>query len=584
MIYNSYLTYCSVIFFLLIAATFFRQNKVNDLRNSLYKNIIFITGLFILSEILTVVVTQKSSSILLQRICWQSHWVFCVIIALFIYYYNHDIVKNMKYKTIKEMLKDSKFATGLTIYTLIGLLIYVFVLPYEVFDLNDVNYVPTNLFILVVGCLTCVIVLCFMCELFKNFNSVGKLEKNGIVFSIIIFFILSVVQAIFTFISFIPMGFVMVSLCLFFNSENPSLRQNETIKLKINTQNSYLDEQNKNLSITLASIEESIKNINELCNNIDIDKIKDIKSISSKINYNIDNLSQLQKLNIDVTNSFKEYDIKDLINECIDDISSELNDKKLKLELKINDNVCKKYFGNYTNLVKIIQKILKLSVYNTNVGKIIIDIMQEEDDLLFTISDSGDGIKEEDKKYVFTNSGKYQMEYYKNLIENDGGKIWFDSYYMSGTTFYIKIPQKIVDYSPAEKVFEDNTEINFENKKVLLVIKELNFKNILCEYLEKFKLDIDIVSSGKDSINMIKKDKKYDLIIIDDLINDIDSKDYIDILKKLKSHYQIPPVILLTIISNKDINDNFINLGYSDYLIRPLNDIKLDKIIKKYLK
>jgi signal transduction histidine kinase len=71
-----------------------------------------------------------------------------------------------------------------------------------------------------------------------------------------------------------------------------------------------------------------------------------------------------------------------------------------------------------------------------------------------TISDNGSGIQESDKKRIFvpyfttkssykkSGSGIGMFVVYKMIVENHGGKIWFDSQYLKGTTFYIKLPKK----------------------------------------------------------------------------------------------------------------------------------------------
>jgi signal transduction histidine kinase len=85
--------------------------------------------------------------------------------------------------------------------------------------------------------------------------------------------------------------------------------------------------------------------------------------------------------------------------------------------------------------------------------KIKLKVIQHQDHTLIIVSDNGAGIKEEDKQKIFapffttkssyksgTGIGIYTV---KRMIEEiHNGQIWFESEYLKGTTFYIKLPKK----------------------------------------------------------------------------------------------------------------------------------------------
>ena len=78
---------------------------------------------------------------------------------------------------------------------------------------------------------------------------------------------------------------------------------------------------------------------------------------------------------------------------------------------------------------------------------------QKDRHSLITISDNGVGIKDEDKAKIFapyfttkssyksgTGIGVYVVR--RMIEENHKGKIWFESEYLKGTTFFIQLPRK----------------------------------------------------------------------------------------------------------------------------------------------
>lgn len=84
--------------------------------------------------------------------------------------------------------------------------------------------------------------------------------------------------------------------------------------------------------------------------------------------------------------------------------------------------------------------------------RIKVEAKEEFDSYLIMVSDNGIGIKEEDKPKIcapfFTTKSSYKsgsgigMYVAKRIIEeNHNGKLWFESEYLRGTKFYIKLPK-----------------------------------------------------------------------------------------------------------------------------------------------
>lgn len=86
-------------------------------------------------------------------------------------------------------------------------------------------------------------------------------------------------------------------------------------------------------------------------------------------------------------------------------------------------------------------------------GEINISVKNNKEDLVFSIKDSGIGIPKDQQSKIFqkffrsSNISRYQVSgtglglyIAKNIIEQSGGRIWFDSKEGSGSTFYFSLP------------------------------------------------------------------------------------------------------------------------------------------------
>lgn len=148
----------------------------------------------------------------------------------------------------------------------------------------------------------------------------------------------------------------------------------------------------------------------------------------------------------------KKIDFIILLNEIIDEYKNEIENKKVKiqflkpekLEILAQRQPLKQAFGNL---------IINAITYSREGGDIKIELKKQDNEMLFSIQDSGIGIPEQDKSLIFSQffRGKNSIEMknvgtglglfiVKTVIDGHDGKIWFESEQNKGTTFYINLP------------------------------------------------------------------------------------------------------------------------------------------------
>ena len=177
----------------------------------------------------------------------------------------------------------------------------------------------------------------------------------------------------------------------------------------------------------------------------------------------------------------------------------------------------------------------------------------------------------------------------KDYVEELGGKIWFESEYRVGSTFYIEVSQKIKDSTPIGE-FNNNINNETENQKLdcsgkVILIVDDNKPNIkvVKRLLEKYNFKVDSALSGQDCIYKIKSETHYDLIFMDHIMEGMDGIETLHVLKNLQD-YQLPPVIALTANAMSDTQDLYMREGFDGYLSKPVTINDLDKVVNKYFK
>ena len=222
-------------------------------------------------------------------------------------------------------------------------------------------------------------------------------------------------------------------------------------------------------------------------------------------------------------------------------------------------------------------------------------------DLKFTVKDTGIGIKKEDQDKIFQKFERLDQEkkniqgtglglaITKQLISMLGGKISFTSEYQVGTTFVVELEQEIADkqkiydisgYKAKQKTVERH--FNGENYNILLVDDNLLNLKVAEKLLKKYNFNITAVNSGLECINKTKH-MKYDLILLDHMMPEMDGIHTLYNLKKRAEGFDTP-VVVLTANAIEGSREMYLREGFVDYLTKPINQVELDRVLREQLK
>lgn len=177
---------------------------------------------------------------------------------------------------------------------------------------------------------------------------------------------------------------------------------------------------------------------------------------------NAERLDQLMRDIIDVqklssnTMEFKKerFDVDSFMDSVVERCSPMMGDKKIEF---VNSTGTKKSLtSDKTRLGEVFYNLVQNAVdfVPTNGGRIEIKAGEEGDSIVFHVRDNGIGILEKRKDLVFKKFYQVDISFKrkyggsgfglvicKGIVENLGGKIWFESKEGEGTTFYFSIPK-----------------------------------------------------------------------------------------------------------------------------------------------
>ena len=284
--------------------------------------------------------------------------------------------------------------------------------------------------------------------------------------------------------------------------------------------------------------------------------------------------------------------IKLIIKELVTVYSKKCNVKNIDFRPSIASDIPEYLYGDSVGLKQVLDIILDNSVKYTSSGYIEFNvntiIKNNIARLIITVEDSGTGMKADDIIKVFNKKNDHNEDSLnlnnnlynaKALITLMGGTIIPSSIYGTGTTMKIVLDQKVAKEAD-EKL--DKYEEVYDKKKILLVDDNISTEKIVSKLLKDTNIELDYVSLGKEALDKIRGKEKYDLILLDEVMDPLDG---VTVMKKFKDIRNFKTnVILLTRNNEYEYNEEYLKYGFSGYLLKPISKDKLFEIIDKYLK
>ena len=433
-----------------------------------------------------------------------------------------------------------------------------------------------------------------------------KLTKStSIIYILVILFTLTILQIRYINLEISTTIMLLITYLIYLYIESPSIKEynliNELRLLALKkdmNKTSFLNNISHELRTPLTSIINSIEYMSMHKENLSeeiketIDDLNDASSSLIDLAGNVIDINKIENKELELKE--KNYDIRKEVERLINLNKKISNKKDIVFKYSISENTPNNLYGDKTKIKEIINNLLTNAFKYTEKGTIILTINSNIENnickLQIEVKDTGIGIKSEDLNKIFSkkeidndiNSSVDRdgigLLVSKDLIYLMNGTINVRSYYGSGSVFTIEIPQKISDE------ISNNTKENniiYNNKTILLVDDdELNNK-VLARLLTKYNINLVASKNGKECIDKINNNEKYDLIFMDIMMEDING---IDTLKELKKNNNFnTPVIAFTADALSTSKDKYLKEGFNDYISKPFKKEELEEKLKKYL-
>ena len=305
----------------------------------------------------------------------------------------------------------------------------------------------------------------------------------------------------------------------------------------------------------------------------------------------------------------ENYNILKMIQSLGSFFRKEAEKKGLDFIMETDPDLPEIIYGDMRKLSQIISNLLTNAVKYTANGAIVFSVRENSTldrsvlsegetrkkyNIRFEISDTGVGISKEDQSRIFetferadkirnrgiegTGLGLAISNKLANLLGTEikvksqpemGSSFWFDIELKAGNETDAGAECDVFFIAPEAKILAVD-----DNSMNLMVVKSL---------LKRTMVSIDTAESAKEAFEKYQN-KEYHLVLMDYMMPEIDGIEAMDTLRKMDSaKNRRTPIVVLTADATVESKKRFLEKGFDDYLLKPVDGNSLENTIKKFL-
>ena len=595
-----------IVLFIIIMC-FYSKMRVTKYENTIFIRLIFLTTIGLSIETFIYLITiysREQLSFLLKPLVVLLFIYYVVWMFLFVSYNLFLLNENTKKKINKVLL--------ISIYT-VFLFASIF-LPFEL-EITDLYFYPQG-----IGTYAQYVFVSigFTIIMINSLNNIKMLKSKKFI-PLIVCMILGIVTSALQYFRhefmFIVPSHAIAVMLMYFTIENPDIKMAKELEYQKQLSDAsskktleLLEDLSNDLKSSVRKLEQfGNKKIDK--NNIDeLNKeLTEFQESSIKLSDKISGIIDLAIVKGDSKVSEYKYEVKDMLDKLQQLLIVENENDNRKLNIELSNNIPNVVYGDESNVIKIVLYYYNLisSLTNSKEMTMKIECIQvgRFARLKFNYLVDESLIKNYIYKEKDTNelqlvkSDNVNYQIIENLLKKFNGKM-IVSNQNDVVSISLCINQRLLTEYEIISNKEENKNIkikynDYSGKRVLIVDNNnLNIKEMKV-LLKPYNVEALSVNTPNEMSEVLSENETFDLIFVDDIIPNFKLDDFTneiirtkdDFLRHIKDNAKYPILsIIMVNPNNENMEQKYLNYGFSDYIVKPINKEKLDKILNKYFK
>ena len=568
---------------------YFSKSRLKNKENKVYKIMLIVNIIGLILQLLCDYVSFKYDIVpkIISTIIYKSYLVYFIVFVNLMLLYLIILVFN-KYERL--LIKCD------TVITFIESWI-VCMAPYSLYrNVKTKTYYTYGLAINISFIFSAIVCIFMFVVLIVNHKKISKTKSIPIYLLIFSGLISAAIQHTYPDILIITSMESCICFLMYFTIENPDLKMLEEVtRIKEITEktnedkSSFLYHVTDEMNLVLNNVKTKLNNINKMNDISEIKhSLKEIDAIvdnsKKRVNATI-NISEMDSKELKVINN--TYNIVNLLNEIV-----AYNRNKIKNNIDfrydISNTIPDMLYGDSIKVKQIINSVIDNSIKNTSEGfielRVSCIVKYDICRLIISVEDSGSGIDLVKQNKILSDNSELNVNEIKGkddlivnlkivnkLINMIGGTLSMESLNNNGTIVNITLDQKIVqsDGSTLDEKLETYNKY-MSDKKIIGVISE-NKDNVkvIKQIGKKNNYKVESFEMTKTCLDKVRDGKAFDTIVIDEDMDKIDARSFLDKIRKVDGFKG--KVFVITKKKNIQLKKELKDYGFNAILIEPLD-------------
>jgi signal transduction histidine kinase len=291
--------------------------------------------------------------------------------------------------------------------------------------------------------------------------------------------------------------------------------------------------------------------------------------------------------------------LKKLLQTSILPFYNRFEEKKVALKVNVDEQLNEQIMVDDIRLIQVLNNLLSNALKFTEGGFVELKAECRQQsakniEVLFSVSDTGIGIKEEDVAKVFASFEQVYSESTRQyggtglgisicqrLLQLMGSELQLKTKYGEGSNFYFSV--QFVK-APFTKKQEATVKEIADLKGMTILIAEDNIINMMIarKTLKEWNVNLITVDNGLMALEALRSNPDVDLVLLD---LEMPVMDGYTAVKKIKSLYPKLPVLAFTAaLIDNEMYIMLKALGFEDAVLKPFQPMELFSKIRKHQK
>lgn len=251
-------------------------------------------------------------------------------------------------------------------------------------------------------------------------------------------------------------------------------------------------------------------------------------------------------------------------------------------------------------LAQIVTNYVTNAIKYTPKGFIEMGYEEVDEGIRIYVRDTGIGIPEEKKSKVFHRFEKLDefaqgtglgLSICKAIVEACGGSVGFETEFNQGSLFWAIMPcsveindanstsssERKKSMDAVEQTIGEDKDADEQEKKTILVVEDIQSNFLLVSALLK-KYNLIHAANGKEAVEIVRT-QPVDMVLMDMKMPVMDG---LTATKEIRKFNKQTPIVALTAHAFESDQIAALEAGCNDYLVKPINRVKVMQTLRKY--